>query len=27
MEPGKEHASGSKAQAPPRAVLVFSGEI
>src|SRR5262245_1153014 len=27
IEPGKEHAAGSKAQAPPRAVLVFSGEI
>src|SRR5437660_1831855 len=24
VEPGKEHAAGSKAQAPPRAVLVFS---
>ena len=27
MEPGKEHAAGSKSMAPPRAVLVFSGEI
>jgi glycogen operon protein len=27
IEPGKAHPSGSKAQALPRAVLVFSGEI
>jgi isoamylase len=27
IEPGREHASGSKTQAPPRSVLVFSGEI